>query len=118
MAGYSAACAQSLQLKGKSMPAREAFDTRLTKRENPDSIRSSPGGLFGDDILICGHIDTISKSPRSLDLYQKFAQIVTKRFQRIGSYRVGPEAEKLTDEGFRLLTISIKSPREYDVRRR
>jgi hypothetical protein len=75
-----------------------------------------PGGRYQDQYLICGHIGTTSEHPESLALYKDFTKAVTRGFQKIGSYKVGPEAKRLMDEGIRMVTISIKSPPEYDLR--
>ncbi|SRR6266436_2912722 len=85
---------------------------------NPDSITFLPGGIFDNQqVLVCGHIGTASKSPDSVSLYKMFVKSVTKGFVKIGSYRVGPEAERLMDQSYRMVTIGIGSPREYDLRR-
>lgn len=90
----------------------------LDQRRNPDTVSFLPGGVYNEQqILVCGHIGTASESPISIDLYKAFAGAVTKGFERIGAYRVGPEAIRLMDEGYRMVTIGIGSPREYDLRR-
>lgn len=90
----------------------------LSQRLNPDSISFLPGGLFSDQkILVCGHIGTMSESQASISLYKVFVRAVTKGFEKIGSYRVGPEAARLMDEGYRMVTIGITSPTAYDLRR-
>lgn len=90
----------------------------LSQQSNPDSITFLPGGIFeGQKVLVCGHIGTVSSSPDSLSLFRAFVTSVTKGFVEIGSYRVGPEAGQLMDQGYRMVTIGIGSPREYDLRR-
>jgi hypothetical protein len=76
-----------------------------------------PGGRYQDQYLICGHIGTTSQHPDSLPLYREFTKAVTKGFKKIGSYKVGPEAQRLMDQGFRMITISVRSPPEYDLKR-
>jgi len=89
----------------------------VSQLANPNSITFLPGGIFDNqEVLVCGHIGTASKSPDSLTLYKAFVKSVTKGFVKIGSYRVGPEAERLMDQGYRMVTIGIGSPREYDLR--
>ncbi len=85
---------------------------------NPDSITFLPGGIYDDQrILVCGHIGTASTTAASVALYKAFVKYVTKGFDRVGSYRVGPEALRLMDVGYRMVTISIGSPSGYDLRR-
>ena len=90
----------------------------VSQQANPDSITFLPGGIFENQrVLVCGHIGTASKSSESLGLYKPFTKSVTKDFARIGNYRVGPEAERLMDQGYRMVTIGIGSSREYDLRK-
>jgi hypothetical protein len=89
----------------------------LDQRLNPLSWVFRPGGKFGEEALICGHIETCSDSSKAAELRRDFAEAVVKGFERIGNYRVGPKAAELLDSGFRLVTIGVGSPREYDLRR-
>ncbi len=91
----------------------------VSQKLNPDSIIFSPGGQFKDQsILICGHIGTVSNSPNSLYLYKRFVQTVTKGFEKICNYRVGPDAARRMAAGYRMVTIGISSPTAYDLHRR
>lgn len=89
----------------------------LDQKPNQESIVFSPGGLYGDNVLICGHIGTIWDNPVALTLYKTFVRSLTRGFVKIGSYRVGPEAEHFMDRGYRMVTIGISSPQEYDLRK-
>jgi hypothetical protein len=90
----------------------------VSQKLNPDSITFLPGGIYKEEkILVCGHIGTIFNSAVSRSLYKAFVITVTKGFQKIGSYRVGPEASRLMDNGYRMVTIGITSPPAYDLRR-
>lgn len=75
-----------------------------------------PGGRYQEQYLICGHISGTSDNPESFVLYKEFTKAVTKGFHKIGSYRVGPEAKRLMNEGVRMITISTNSPPECDLR--
>lgn len=91
----------------------------LSQKLNPDSIVFSPGGIYsGQKILIAGHIGTISRTTASLDLYKRFAKAAIRNFEKIGSYYVGPEAVRLMQQGYRMVTIGISSPAIYDLRRK
>jgi hypothetical protein len=90
----------------------------VSQKLNADSIVFSPGGIYnGERVLICGHIGTISASAIAQDLYKTFVKATTKDFEKIGSYRVGPEAARLMDAGYRMVTIGMGSPRAYDLHR-
>jgi hypothetical protein len=53
----------------------------------------------------------------SLALYRAFAPELLRGFEKIKAYRAGPEAVRLLAEGWRLVTISARSPAGYDLRR-
>jgi hypothetical protein len=90
----------------------------LDQLRNPDSVTFLPGGIYGDNrILVCGHIGTASESDISIVLYKAFTRAVTKGFEKVGAYRVGPEASRLMEQGYRMVTIGVTSPAEYDLRR-
>lgn len=90
----------------------------LSQKLNPDSIVFSPGGVYKDQpAMIAGHIGTISQSSNALTLYKGFVRAITKGFEKIGSYYVGPEAVRLMQQGYRMVTISIGSPVLYDLKR-
>jgi len=83
---------------------------------NPDTITFTPGGLWGDDVLLYGRFATASTSRISLELLKLFRSLIRKRFEKIKSYYVGQEAAQLLDQGKRL-TIAAQSPRSIDLRR-
>ena len=88
----------------------------VNQRLNPDSLTFLPGGIYKqEEVLVCGHIGTISDSEISRNLYKSFVLHVTKDFEKIGGYRVGPEAARLMNEGYRMVTIGITSPAAYDL---
>src|SRR5262245_14780046 len=41
----------------------------IDQMANPDTIALSPGGRFGNDVILYGKIGTVSQSPISKDLY-------------------------------------------------
>jgi hypothetical protein len=107
---------RGIEIKAEPIPQRSGgVRYALNQKLNPQSIAFSPGGLFGDRVLVCGHIGTVWKTAQNL--YKDFSREFTKRFSKIGSYYVGPEAERLMDQGHRMVTISINSPTAYDLRR-
>jgi hypothetical protein len=90
----------------------------LSQKLNSDSIVFSPGGIYnGQPVLVCGRIGTISQSASSKNLYKTFVNAAIQNFEKIGSYYVGPEAGRLMQQGYRMVTIGIGSPAIYDLRR-
>jgi hypothetical protein len=83
---------------------------------NPESVIVWPGGNFDRSTLIAGQIGTGVINPESTKLFNLFIQVFRKRFNRIRSYFVGPEAEQLLDQGGRL-TWNSRSPQTRDLRR-
>ena len=88
----------------------------LDQRSNPQSIVFWPGGSHESDVLICGHVGTISEDRRSVELYESFCRGLLRTFVEIKGYHVGPEALGLLKAGGRLVTVSVRSPIESDLR--
>jgi hypothetical protein len=104
----------------ESPPNQPAGNVRydVSQKLNSDSIVFSPGVVYKDElVMICGHIGTISASEVAQDLYKTFVKALTADFEKIGNYRVGPEAVRLMDGGYRMVTIGIGFPAAYDLRR-
>jgi hypothetical protein len=89
----------------------------VDQQQNPESVVFRPGGKYRAEVLVCGHIETLAQSRTADSLRREFAASVVEGFEKVGNYKVGPQAAKLLDSGFRLVTIGIGSPREYDLRR-
>jgi hypothetical protein len=90
----------------------------LDQLQNPESISVRLGGIFDSQkVLVCGHIGTASDSAVSITLYKAFAKAIVKGFQKVRNYHVGPEAIRLMDEGYRMVTVSVGSPPEWDLRK-
>lgn len=83
---------------------------------NPKTIAIRPGGMYQDKYLIAGQIGTASDDKDSFELFKLFSGELTKRFEKVKSFYVGPEARTLLDKGWRL-TASVKASPEYDLKR-
>ena len=83
---------------------------------NADTIVVSPGGRWNDGVLLHGRVSTVSDSPIARTLLRRFESSIRKRFEKIGVYRVGPEAGRLLDAGWRLC-MAVQSPPSHDLRR-
>jgi len=75
----------------------------------------SPGGLYDEKTLIAGSVGTTSEDPAAMQLYELYRKALTRGFERVKNYDVGPEALGILRGGGRLVTIGIRSPREYDL---
>lgn len=89
---------------------RYAFD----QIDNPDSIEMLPGAWDPSGALLYGRIATISDSLPSKTLFNAFKRAINKRFRRVNSFWVGPNAEEKWKQGARL-TIGLASPSTYDL---
>lgn len=81
---------------------------------NPHTIVLQTGGRYSDHHLIAGQIGTTGNNKQSDDLYAFFARAIRKRFEKVKSFYVGPEAAILLDNGARL-SVTSKSPEMYDL---
>lgn len=83
--------------------------------ENENSIVIWPGGAYKDTFLICGHVGTISKSPKSKNILNIYKRNIKKECsKKTGRYYIGNEAIKLFNQ-MRFITINVNQPEEYDV---
>lgn len=89
----------------------------VTQLGNPDSIAFRPSGIYQGNCLVVGNVGTVSEDARSLRLYRGLTRELTRGFKKIRMYLVGPEALRMLDEGKRLVTMGVRSPAEYDLRR-
>lgn len=88
----------------------------LDQLGNPGSITFTPGGLWGNDVVLYGRVGTASEDSESQVLMKRFQSQIRKSFRKIKAYWVGPHAEALLDAGKRL-TIAEQSPRDFDLTR-
>ncbi|HAP39878.1 MAG TPA: hypothetical protein DCQ94_08975 [Nitrospira sp.] len=91
-------------------PAKYAVD----QMANPQTVVLDSGGLVDRQRLIAGQIGTATVNKQSEEIYALFAKVVRRRFEKIKSYYVGPEAIRLFDLGTRL-TPTAKSSEVYDL---
>jgi len=82
--------------------------------ENPNTIAIHLGGEHSRMLLLASHIGTVSASKDSATLFRLHVHEVRKRFRRIKSFWVGPQAESLLDQKWRLASTAKSHP-EYDL---
>lgn len=79
-------------------------------------VSFNAGGIWKDDILLNGLIDTWSDHKTAQRLMRQFTAAIKKNFTvKIGMYWVGPQAYALLRQGMRL-TINEKAAPEFDLR--
>ena len=88
----------------------------LTQCENSRSVSFRPGGIFDENCIIRGEIATISANRLSLDFMKLFRKGFKKKFEYVSPCYIGSNAAKILNEGGRL-TDSVKSPKEFDLKR-
>lgn len=83
---------------------------------NPDTLTFTPGGLWTEEILLCGRFATVSASLSgpAKRLMSRFRDQVKKHFVRVKAYHVGPNALRLLKAGKRL-TVAEQSPHDFDL---
>jgi hypothetical protein len=82
---------------------------------NPHTVVLRPGGLYAEHCVISGQLGTISETSESTEIYNRIAASIRRAFQKVRSYWLGPEAEKLWRSGFRL-TVGVNSPQALDLK--
>lgn len=81
---------------------------------NPNTIVLQAGGRRAEQQLIAGQVGTVGNNKQSDELFGLFAKIIRKRFEKIKSFYVGPEAAAMLDNGSRL-SSTPKSPQAFDL---
>lgn len=89
----------------------------LSQNANESSIAFSPGGIYQNRFLICGHIGTIkTENIESIELYKQFKKSMLKQFKKIKGFYVGPEAMNLYYNGIRLITMGVDESEDDDLK--
>jgi hypothetical protein len=120
----SASSGRSFLVAGRAVPIdvrpiKTTFGIRysLDQLGNPDTVTLSPGGRWGEDVVLNGRVATVSDSPSAQERMKVFNRAIKKHFGKIKAFYVGPEASILLDAGKRL-TAAEQSPREFDLTRK
>jgi hypothetical protein len=78
--------------------------------KNEVCIQFCPGGKFQEGCLISGLLACTSESAEATRFFSEISSHLLKGFEQVRDYRVGPEAIRLLDGGFRLTTHHLRSP--------
>lgn len=111
-----------LSLQGAEVRVREVLQKvggalfSIDQIWNRDAIVFRPGGIYGNNIILCGMIGTVSPSAASMASYNSVVKPLRKNFLKKQEFLVGREALDFWNAGARL-TIEARSPREFDLKR-
>lgn len=98
--------------RSESEPGGPLFGIQF--KNNPNSMILIPGGFYGSEGVLPGHIATAGLSDASIALFKSYAPVLTRGFIRIYSYWVGPQALTLLDRGGRLVRM-VSTSRPYTI---
>ena len=104
---------EGTEVAGYYVPGQKRY--LINQLKNPDTVVLEPGGLWNKEALVSGSFGTVSESANSRRLFSQISRETKKSFNKIRAYYVGPEAEGLLRDGFRL-TDAVQSPPIYDLR--
>lgn len=89
----------------------------VNQLKNPGSIIFHPGGIYENRFLVHGQVSTISTSYIAQRLIKVFQKEIKRQCpKKNGVFYYSEEVKHLYDNGVRLITISTKSPIEYDLK--
>lgn len=99
---------------------RLQFDGRMRylvdQSNHSDSVGLWLGGMYRDKFLVCGHMGTISASDKSKRIFNAFRKCIKAQCKyKKGRYYFSDNVKEISG-GVRLITISVKSPPEYDLK--
>jgi hypothetical protein len=107
----------AVQIKVRNVPQQSGGVLfAIDQLDNPDSIVLRPGGRYGNDVILCGMIGTVSESAESKRLFALAAKVFRNHFTKQQEFLLGPEARVAWNAGMRL-TIGASSPLEFDLKR-
>ena len=84
---------------------------------SPHCVILRCGGLHeATGALVAGELQQpLEPSRRAVEMYDVYSTELLRGFQKVGLYWLGSEALRGFKAGQRLVTIGVRSPREYDL---
>jgi hypothetical protein len=84
--------------------------------KNPASILLAPGGVFGQDCLMGGHVWWGQGDDRAKAIYAEFTQVLKSGWKPLKGYRLSPQARAWMQKGSRLVIRSNHEDGKFDLR--
>jgi hypothetical protein len=102
--------------KPRAVPQRRG-GIKYVVDPTPDCVILRCGGLHEPTgALVAGELQQpLEPSGRAVELFDVYSTELFRGFQRVGLYWLGPEALRGFRAAQRLVTIGVRSPREYDL---
>jgi hypothetical protein len=99
------------EIKKREVPLKKGgINYAIYQDNNPPTIILKLGGIFKDGVMIAGSIGTISDDSFSINLFNKYRNLIKKSFTKIGTFYLGSNAKKKLENGWRLVT-NDRSPK-------
>jgi len=97
--------------------AQRRGGTKYVVDPTPDCVILRCGGLHEPTgALVAGELQQpLEPSGRAVEMFDVYSTELFRGFQRVGLYWLGPEALRGFRAAQRLVTIGVRSPREYDL---
>ena len=107
---------QGIKVRAREIPQKSGrvlfgIDQML----NEDTLVFRPAGRYGNDVILCGMVGTVSQSVISKSLYNQTKKQFRKYLKNDGNIFIGTEALYILKSGARL-TIGASSPQEFDLK--
>jgi hypothetical protein len=100
----------------RSIPQRRG-GTCYVLDPSPETVHFRSGGLHIESgAFIAGRVArSVEANSRGESLYKELSQALLRGFNKIQAFWLGPEAFSEFRAGRRMVTMGIRSPREYDL---
>jgi hypothetical protein len=102
--------------KPRAIP-QERGGTKYAVDPTPDCLILRCGGLHEPTAaLVAGELQQpLEPSRQAVEMFDVYASELLRSFKKVGLYWLGPEALEGFRGAQRLVTIGVRSPREYDL---
>lgn len=87
----------------------------VNQKNNTESITWNVNGIYSDNIIISGHLDTIYNNKESMEIMKCIEKVFRKFFKKYKGYYIGKKAFEFKDS-YRFVTMNIYEPTGYDFR--
>jgi hypothetical protein len=97
--------------------AQRRGGTKYVIDPSPDCVIMRCGGLHEPTgALVAGELQQpLMTSACAVEMFDLYSSELFRGFEKVGRYWLGPEALRGFRSGQRLVTIGVRSPREYDL---